>query len=162
MLKNIAKRAVKALQVENGWKLVSPKTIRMADGQPYMKRLILFRTPFGGLMINHFIGGDESRCHHDHPWPFISIMVKGGYREFVPTGHGEAESEHHAPCILFRPAKHTHRVEMLEPGGQCLTICITGPSERDWGFITKKGWLYWREYLAQTEGNPDGERDLCG
>jgi hypothetical protein len=42
-------------------------------------------TRFGGVKLHHILRSDDDRDLHDHPWSFLSIVLKGGYWEHTPT-----------------------------------------------------------------------------
>jgi hypothetical protein len=58
--------------------------IRNDDGVPYMIRRAI-NTRFGGVKLHHILRSDDDRDLHDHPWSFLSIVLKGGYWEHTPT-----------------------------------------------------------------------------
>lgn len=109
------------------------------DGKPYMVR---WRILGHHLKIHKFIRSDTD-CLHDHPWAFTSIIIKGSYTEITPSG----SKKYYAPCILYRPAKYIHRLEVDETKSTW-TIVINFKKVRSWGFWTKSGWIYWRKYKA--------------
>lgn len=53
------------------------------NNRPYLERLLIFRCKWFSVMLHRFIGSDDE-CTHDHPWPFWTWLVKGGYWEYVP------------------------------------------------------------------------------
>jgi quercetin dioxygenase-like cupin family protein len=65
---------------------------------------------------------------HDHPWHFLSFVIRGRYREIT-----EARTIVRRPgSVAFRRATCPHRVELL--GHPVTTVIITGPHCRPWGF----------------------------
>ena len=56
------------------------------DDLPLMKRWILFRVPWLGIYIHKFYRSDYEMALHDHPWPFVTIILKNGYLEEFGTG----------------------------------------------------------------------------
>lgn len=65
---------------------------------------------------------------HDHPWSFIAVLLKGGYREF----HDGVWTEHKPGTVLFRPAEFSHNVVTT---GVSWSLIVTGPKRRAWGFV---------------------------
>jgi len=116
----------------------APTIISRDNDRPYMVRWIVARTFGWELKFNLFLRSDAA-CLHDHPWPFLSIMLAGSYIEHTAGG----ARRYKAPCILFRPARWRHRIEIHEP---CLTFNISAPRRRNWGFWTRDGWKFWRDY----------------
>lgn len=94
---------------------------------PYVIRWRL-ELPFGSLRVHHWLGPDDGRAPHDHPWWFLTLVVRGGYTDVSPSG-----DEHlRAGSIRFRRALHQHTV-VPDPGG-AWTILVTGRKRRAWGF----------------------------
>ena len=122
---------------------------------PYMLRWYLFpRNPFFNVYLHKFLRDDDDRAMHDHPWNFLSIMLKGCYREYRPSG----DVLRTAPSIVYRPAESIHRVELIcdENGNDipCWTLVFTGPKIRVWGFWCPQGFIEWDKFVDSTdEGN---------
>lgn len=94
---------------------------------PYVVRWMA-ETPLGSLRIHHWLSPDDSRAKHDHPWWFITIVLRGGYTDINPE-HGQLLT---AGSIRFRRASHQHTVVPLPRGAW--TLLITGSATRKWGF----------------------------
>ena len=95
---------------------------------PYVYRWRFEIRPLGSLRIHHWVGPDDDRAFHDHPWRFVTLVVKGGYTDRNPDG----EDHVRAPAVRLREAVHRHTV-IPDPGG-AWTVLITGPRIRTWGF----------------------------
>lgn len=133
--------------------------LRREDGGVYLKRWwIIPRNRFLNLYLHQFIGSDDDRALHDHPWWFVSWIVKGQYLEYARDRviHRKRWS------IAFRPADWAHRVELekglveyetlrwpIEREIPVWTIVITGPRARTWGFYCPKGWIPWMQFDKQ-------------
>lgn len=78
-------------------------TITNAQGVPYMHRYYLLEWPWR-IRIHEILRSDEDRDMHDHPYDFVSIMLKGGYIETAHMSHDELErlfldtADHEEPC----------------------------------------------------------------
>ena len=67
------------------------EVITRADGRVYLRRWRLWRGRFFSVCLHRFMAPDESECAHDHPWPFVSLVLWGGYVEEVwPDGDSAA------------------------------------------------------------------------
>lgn len=57
----------------------------------YLTRYFLFGGTYSryALMLHHMHMPDDDACHHDHPWWFITCVLKGGYIEEVARGFAE-------------------------------------------------------------------------
>jgi hypothetical protein len=126
------------------------------DNQPYLERYYVFlknreRFPFN-VFVHKFLKSDTEDVH-DHPWPFLTIILKGGYWEWRPqfdaTGRkvGEIARWCGPGSIRWTSARQYHRVE-LDPDVTCWTLFMPGIKQRDWGFLVKNKWIQWEEYLA--------------
>lgn len=120
----------------------------------------------------HNIRLDDSRDFHDHPWPFISIILRGSYREFIRCPscvlngwylHTEQRIAR-AGSVLVNTAEHTHRVEIIKP---VWSLVIARRPRRVWGFWTDSvdqnglpisKWTDWRTFLG-CKGAEDWPED---
>lgn len=95
----------------------------------YMRRWRFLNTPWFGIRLHHIIRSDYDRELHDHPFTFLSIILRGGYTEFRPThdmkdvvvggfllGRStlpETTERWHGPLsFIFRRAEDLHRLEL--------------------------------------------------
>lgn len=127
-------------------RLFKKTVITREDGIPYLIRYTLFNLGFISLKLHHILQSDDD-CLHDHPWTFLSIILKSGYREHRFTGDHLSAAQNitqyndYGPgCILYRPAHFAHRLE-LKPGKTAWTLVFTFKRVREWGFFTRKGWV---------------------
>ena len=95
---------------------------------PYLLRwFVIPRNPVVNIYKHRFCKSDPS-APHDHPWHFLSIVLRGSYREITETH----TTVRHPGSVAFRKASSPHRVELL--GHPVTTVIITGPRFRRWGF----------------------------
>lgn len=107
---------------------------------------------------------------HDHPWPFITIILKGGYYEHLKNG----ERKWRKPgSIIFARSKRLHRLELrkrLKPGyygylnyleckfteeTPCWTLFIMGPRfNKSWRFLIDGKFFDHKEWLRKREEAP--------
>jgi hypothetical protein len=129
------------------------------DNEPYLERYYVFlrdrsRFPFN-IFVHKFLKSDPDDVH-DHPWPFFTVILKGGYWEWTPTfnSKGEKIAEiskwHGAGSFRTAGANTYHRIE-LDPDIECWTLFMPGRKKRDWGFLVKNKWVQWEQYLAQRK-----------
>src|SRR6202040_601720 len=90
---------------------------RRGDGtqDPYMLRWFLFRSKrdwLPRLYLHKFLRSDDDRAPHDHPWWFISIMLKGSYTEHRWVDGVEVVRRRRAPSIAYRALSTRHRVDL--------------------------------------------------
>lgn len=108
----------------------------------YMKRWFLIpKNRWCNVMLHNFKRSDDDRAQHDHPWSNASILIYGNYIEHVGSKTTMREQGH----LYLRSAKTAHRVQLLtDQDGEIpvLTMFITGPKTREWGFLCPKGWRH--------------------
>ena len=146
------------------WSLFSVFRILNRDGSPYLTRLRILQTPWFGIYLHKIHSPDADRDHHDHPWSFVSVVLRGGYMEErkvpLPTLHaipGEPRQWfwarrwlHRTPFTIgFRRATDLHRITTLDRK-PTWTLVIVGPRRRDWGFQTDGGWVSADDYFKAT------------
>lgn len=127
--------------------LFRKRNITREDSSIYMTRWYIFDCKFFGIKLHKIVMSDYDCCH-DHPWDFISIILKGGYVEHTEIKSTLIEKEsriYHPGSILFRKAEHRHKLEIHQP---CWTLVLTLKRRRKWGFWTSKGWIHWKNFVS--------------
>ncbi len=102
-----------------------------------------FETPLGSIRLHHWLHSDDSRNFHDHPWWFITLVLRGGYTDVSPSG----TTVMNVGKITFRPANHQHTVQVNKGG--CWTVLLTGPKIRKWGFWVGKKFKKANKYFLE-------------
>ncbi|MDZ7732224.1 MAG: hypothetical protein U5R31_03150 [Acidimicrobiia bacterium] len=121
------------------------------DGTTYLRRWGL-ELPRGlaGIYLHRIDSPDPGNDLHDHPWPFVSIVLRGSYTEVVADArtlwHRHVPSNswvrHHvAPTVRALGLTRAHRIVGAEPG--TWTLVLRGRRSREWGFYTPRGWVPW-------------------
>lgn len=122
-------------QWAKGWMSGGPHFV---IGPRYLLRwYVIPRNPWLNVYLHQFLHDDEDRALHDHPWWFISVMLKGCYIEVVR----DTAINRYAPSIAFRRATHAHRVVLPKDGFgsiPCWTLVVTGRVVRDWVSIVRR------------------------
>lgn len=118
-------------------------------GDNYLRRWwVIPRNEFCSVYLHEINASDDDRAFHDHPWENTSIVLAGSYIEHTPDG----VFVRNAGDTVSRPADALHRLE-IEPGERALTLFITGPVIREWGFACPQGWRHWRDFVdARDKG----------
>ncbi len=106
------------------------------------------------LRLHHILRSDDDRAFHDHPWPYLTLVLRGGYWEIRPHYDTsgiyvcEVRKWHGPGSILWRPANSWHRLEL--PDGQTAwTLFTTGAYRQTWGFLPNPvAKIPYREYLG--------------
>lgn len=136
--------------IEDLLRLVIPHRDIKNGGDLYLRRFFLTPRLFGyRLMLHHIVRSDKERDLHDHPWPFWTLCLRGGYIE--ETEKDGTKISHVAGQLKYRDATFKHRIDRIL--GECWTLVLTGRVVREWGFYTERGWIGWREYLGIPVGD---------
>lgn len=150
-----------------------PDFVIGSPDDPYLQRWWLIpRNPIFNLYAHRILRDDDDRALHDHPWWNVSIILRGGYVEVTnpylgkyPPGIGTLDefcddlyfyacnrTEFKTGALIRRGAAYAHRIELKrDDAGRlipALTLFITGPRMREWGFFCKKGWIPWQRFTA--------------
>jgi hypothetical protein len=126
-----------------------------ADNEPYLERYYVFlkdrkHFPFN-IFIHKFLKSDPDDVH-DHPWPYATLILRGGYYEWIPEfnskGEKISETRHWRVAGHFRicGANSYHRIE-LDPNVTAWTMFMPGPQRREWGFLVNNKWIPNGQYL---------------
>lgn len=122
---------------------------------PYLLRWYLIpRNRFFNVYLHVFLRDDDDRAFHDHPWRSISLMLDGMVGEFFQAPDGEVFRTLIKGDIVCRSAEFSHRLVVLER--PAMTLFITGPRVREWGFHCPNGWRHWEEFTSPTDSGQIG------
>jgi len=115
---------------------------------PYLLRwYVIPRNPLINVYLHKFLRSDADTLH-DHPWWFVSLILRGGYVEISETPDRKMKAlcrtsiaDWRSPfwrrCIAYRPATYRHQVVLPTENAApqpCWTLIITGRNTRTWGF----------------------------
>lgn len=94
---------------------------------PYLTRYTV--SIFGyAVRVHHWVGSDDPRHFHDHPWWMLILVLRGSYYDISPGGVDQLK----VGSIRFRQGEHRHTVKLVSR--DCWTLLFTGPKYRNWGF----------------------------
>lgn len=128
------------------------------DGQDYLRRWwVVPRNNYSNVYLHKILMPDDDRALHDHPWDNTSLIIKGSYREITPAG----EFIRSPGDIINRKATDAHRLELVnsEP---IISLFMTGPVIREWGFHCPQGWRHWKEFTAMSADGKSVVGRGCG
>jgi hypothetical protein len=114
--------------------------------------LRLFRR-FSFRIVMHQMFESDDDGLHDHPWPWASLVLSGGYYEQTPDGEFWRPPGH----LRFRSANAFHRL-VLDPNLErgCFTLFAMGQRQREWGFLRSDGsWEPWFEHVGSWTNRPE-------
>lgn len=138
-------------------------TLRHA-GKVFLDRWGL-ETRWFGVFLHHIAGPDPGLDLHDHPWPFVSVILRGSYTEEVADARQAClmaeiaerypETATHGGVRAWRRGSvhrlgldEAHRITKVEPG--TWTLVLRGRKVRSWGFYQPDGWVNWQSYDYAT------------
>ena len=149
-------------------KVLSRGVLLLGDA-PYLERIALEQ----GVYLHVIYASDADRDPHDHPFDFESTIIYGRYVEHTPivapkcAECGATTSYHLDPkcrgtfthgiigwkSSTFKPgdvnkksAADLHRLELVD--GPVVTLVRRGPIIRNWGFLTRDGWVSHDTYAS--------------
>lgn len=123
----------------------------------YLRRFIIFKTPWCALYLHQIFLPDKDRDPHNHPFPFISLILRGGYVEerTYGTPNGNGKVLRHSVWRTRKRwsiAKTTladfHQIKRLSKNTVSLVLC--GPRSQDWGYLTVDGFVPYKDYEKCT------------
>jgi len=140
-------------------------------GTQYLRRWhLVARNNRLNVYLHEFTGSDDDRALHDHPYRSMSIILRGRYWEHLPAYPATPGDGHtHVYIrttgdITTRAADAAHRIAIpprhATPANPVITLFITGPRHREWGFWCPKGWRHWRKFTDPTDSGKIGRG--CG
>lgn len=117
----------------------------------YLARLRIIQTPWFGVYVHDIYEPDADRHPHNHPWSFISIVLRGYYTErLYPEPLKDLNDSYLLRRTYMRWSWHkmgrssAHRIIHASPGLK--TLILVGPRRSNWGFFTDKGYVPWQQY----------------
>ena len=111
------------------------------------------------VWVHKFYMSDDADLH-DHPWDYISIIISGGYYEYLQDG---SKTWRYPGHWKFSKAETAHNVKLKtdDKGNEipAVTLFIPGKHKRHYGYRLKDGsWVHWKDYPAMwstgAPGNP--------
>lgn len=140
-----------------------PDLIISPDGEPYLYRWYLKRQPEASIYFHIQTRSDPERPLHDHPWDNTTVMLAGEYVELYEPCPELVAPEFYdrwAPIkrpvktgrVIFRPAKLAHRLLLPLSVPYAMTLFMTGPKIREWGFWYKDGFHPHEQHEHTADG----------
>jgi len=137
--------------------------------QVYLIRYVIFKCKWFGVYLHEFFKSDEEVLH-DHPWDFVTLILKGSYKEEILSKEKKRWTSVYGWIkkfrtvkkgqFLFRKAKHIHRVILTD--NNPITLSVLFRKKREWGFwepiptaefhLQNYKWKHWRDFLNIKTG----------
>lgn len=109
--------------------------VRRADQTVYLRRWWIAKTPWFGIALHRMDAEDARPELHDHPFGFLSIVLRGGYIERRLDPRTMIVDETHRVRRLNRVRPHdAHSIRRLLRV-PTWTLLLVGPYRRTWGFL---------------------------
>lgn len=137
-------------------------------GAIYLQRWFAIpRNKWFNIYLHRFLMDDLDEALHDHPWVNCSILLDGSYYEVIfaedrDSAHFTRDNYFYKSVyrregsITFRRAVTAHRVVLLKSAATkepkpTISLFLTGPLLRTWGFDCPKGWIPYTQYAKVDE-----------
>jgi hypothetical protein len=127
--------------------------------EDYMVRWRLIQTPCFGIYLHRINTPDRRSTLHDHPWPFVTIVLRGGYTEdhgVRPAGRGPVyereERSWPARSVHYMRPDKAHTITALHRS-PTWTLVFAGRREPEpsWGYADETGWTPFNEHPHGAE-----------
>lgn len=133
---------------QRGWRRLT----LLHNGRPFLDRWGLDLGPVGSY-VHNLAGADPGLDLHDHPWPFVTLILRGGYEEEVADIREPWMTRRRSWgrfSIHAMPFTVCHRITRVQPG--TWTLVLRGRKSRTWGFylIDEARWTPWDLYDYAT------------
>jgi hypothetical protein len=133
------------------WALWRKMLIRCQSGVPYLFRLRIVQTPWFGIYLHDIYEPDDGPPHN-HPWSFVSIVLRGHYVERVYIDALDwpklCVPKRHRRFSAHRMGRHeAHKIIEAAPGLK--TLILVGKRGPGWGFFEDGEYVPWQEYEAR-------------
>jgi hypothetical protein len=130
------------------------------------------------IRVHHILRSDREAALHDHPFAYVTVILRGGYWEvmecrrprcdafvlaevalpWMEARHGDSwqveggrVAVFRGPgAILWRPTTLRHKL-VLPRGKAAWTLFIAGPRRQSWGFYTPGGKVSGKAYVEAVQ-----------
>lgn len=183
------RKLVQKFLYRNGHKNNSPRWAFMEGfhvpdidnpSKTYLWRLRIVGTPWFSIFVHKIMLPDNRPVLHDHPWNFFSVVIKGGYMEFVPgpfyatskvvkrfnkkTVKQATHSSRYVDDAGWDVEKSLHWIAVLDRV-PTWTLVFAGRRKRTWGYYDQENiWTPFNKHefndkfqaALETRGGGDG------
>lgn len=144
------------------WAFMERFEVPQYDGDGlYLTRWRLIQTPMFGIYLHRFTGPDPRPTLHDHPWKFLSIVLRGGYTERrLDQTTLEVDEQHHVRRVNYMPPGGAHAIMSLDRN-PTWTLMFVGKRRRTWGYLERSEFAFpslrnawiWTEFDKHRHGD---------
>jgi hypothetical protein len=114
----------------------------------YLARIRIIQTPWFGVYVHRLGTPDARKSLHNHPWPFVSFLLRGQYTEMVPCNCEELTiCQHYAVprrvrFMNIKPYnKSWHWIDEVHRT-PVWTLVFVGRRRRTWGYMERDATYY--------------------
>ena len=107
--------------------------VRTDDGRTYLTRWWLLATPWFGIPVHRMLTGDARDTVHDHPFAFLSIVLRGGYTEISRHPRTLELEQRHVRRLNVMRTRRAHTITHLDRT-PTWTLLLVGRQQASWGF----------------------------
>lgn len=119
------------------------------DDGTYLTRWRIIQTPLCALYLHRLSGPDPRTTLHDHPWNFLSVVLRGGYIERrLDPSTTEVDEQHRVRWFNRVRANDAHAIVTLKRT-PTWTLLLVGRRRRTWGYWEldeDPGFWRWTEF----------------
>lgn len=116
--------------------------------QTYLTRYGIVQTPWFSVFVHRMDGPDSRSTLHDHPWQFVSFVLKGGYHERRLEPHKRGVYTRRVTRVNVMRTHDAHSIERLIRV-PTWTLMVTGPRRRVWGYWRRE-WVDYGTHVRWT------------
>ena len=129
------------------------REIKSKGGVIHFQRWMVLDTLWFKIYLHKLSRSDTDKHMHDHPWNFISLILKGSYEEFTlkkPYWDKFVKKTYSVGSVIKHNHTDAHKITLLTP--DVWTLVFIGSKRFDWGYQTEKGWMSNKEYRKWKHG----------
>lgn len=131
------------------FKLFLVKEIVSRTGVLHFRRFRVISTPWFKIYLHKIYASDREAHMHDHPYDFMSLVLKGSYKEYYAIGPkwGEVKEKiYRFLQVNSHNHEDIHKVEIID--GPVWTLFFVGKKTYDWGYQTELGFMSHERYRS--------------
>lgn len=126
-------------------------------GEYLFRWYVAHRNRQGNVYFHVQTASDPERPLHDHPWDNTSVILSGGYDEIICMEPDNSECptvtvQRRAGDVIHRPATWGHRLILPEGFKYTMTLFVTGPKVREWGFWHNQEFTPYQDVTVLEDG----------
>ncbi len=116
--------------------------------EPSRVRWRLIYTPYFGVYLHKWYKPDPRRTRHNHPWPFVSLILRGQYQEVIGDQWGQGRTRF-VRWINWVPRECFHDVFSVVPG--TLSLMFVGKDHDAWGYSDNSKYVPYDQHPHNEE-----------